>query len=200
MTKREFLTALNEELLSLSEEERSAAIKYYSDYIDDAGSENLDAVLAELGTPAQVAASIKADSELSGTSAASAPPPPAQKCGGLPGWAAVLLAVLLALVWVPLLAAACSLVLAVIGLFIGLFAAGIVLVLGGLVLAVVGIITLFGSPLPGLLLGGAGLLLGGVGLLLLLLAVFLCAGVTPALVSGIGRALRLPGRARQEVR
>ena len=36
--------------------------------------------------------------------------------------------------------------------------------------------------------------------LLLLLAVFLCAGVTPALVSGIGRALRLPGRARQEVR
>ncbi len=45
MTKREFLEALNDELLPLSEDERSAAIKYYSDYIDDAGEENLAAVL-----------------------------------------------------------------------------------------------------------------------------------------------------------
>ena len=34
MTKREFLMALNDELYPLSEDERSAAIKYYSDYID----------------------------------------------------------------------------------------------------------------------------------------------------------------------
>ena len=35
MTKRDFLLALNDALGSMTGDERSAAIKYYSDYIDE---------------------------------------------------------------------------------------------------------------------------------------------------------------------
>ena len=35
MTKREFLLQLNDALGAMNEDERSAAVKYYSDYIDE---------------------------------------------------------------------------------------------------------------------------------------------------------------------
>lgn len=88
MTKRDFLLALNDALGSMTGDERSAAIKYYSDYIDDAGPENLENVLQELGSPEQVAASILADADaaqqaVNGAAAAEASrtmPPPSTAC------------------------------------------------------------------------------------------------------------------------
>ncbi len=209
MTKREFLMALNDELYPLSEDERSAAIKYYSDYIDDAGVENLDRVLAELGSPAQVAASIKADGELgrsvppagpaggaAGTGASPSAGPEVRR-SGLPVWAVVLLVVLLSPVWLPLLGAAAGLVVGVIGVFIGLICSGVVLVLAGVFLAVMGVVSLFGSPLVGLLVLGIGFILAAVGLLLVMASVFLCATVIPAMVRGVVKICRIPLRGRQ---
>ena len=205
MTKREFLMALNDELYPLSEDERSAAIKYYSDYIDDAGEENLDEVLAELGSPAQVAASIKADGELgrsvppAGSYGAASQPQqgPEVRRSGLPVWAVVLLVVLLSPVWMPLLGAAVGLVVGVIGIFIGLIVAGAALVLSGVFLAVMGLFSIFGSPLVGLLVLGVGFMLAAVGLLLVMASVFLCATVIPAMVRGIVKICRMPLRGRQ---
>ena len=73
MTKREFLLQLNDALGAMNEDERSAAVKYYSDYIDDAG-EDMEKVLRQLGTPQQVAASILAEAGVEPNANAAAGP------------------------------------------------------------------------------------------------------------------------------
>ena len=61
MNRIEFMTELAALLQDVPEEERRDAMKFYNDYFDDAGEENEQQVIAELGDPAQVAATIKAD-------------------------------------------------------------------------------------------------------------------------------------------
>ena len=196
MTKREFLEALNDELLPLSEDERSAAIKYYSDYIDDAGEENLAAVLEELGSPSQVAASIKADAEIG----RNVPPQPRQearqtapqpKRNGMSAWGLVLL-IVLSPVWIPLLAAVGGIILGLFGTFIGMLVAGVVMVLVAIALVIIGIITMLETPMVGLLLIGVSMLIAGIGVLMVLVSVFLCATVIPAMVRGVVRVFRRP--------
>ena len=58
MNKAEFLQALEGGLAAASPEERVAAIQYYTEYLDDAGPEREAEVIAELGSPAKVAADI----------------------------------------------------------------------------------------------------------------------------------------------
>ncbi|WP_434309284.1 DUF1700 domain-containing protein [Hominifimenecus sp. rT4P-3] len=60
MTKEDFLKELEYMLQDLAEEEREEALQYYRDYLEDAGPEEEGAVLQELGSPARVAAMIKA--------------------------------------------------------------------------------------------------------------------------------------------
>ena len=196
MTKREFLEALNDELLPLSEDERSAAIKYYSDYIDDAGEENLAAVLEELGSPSQVAASIKADAEIG----RNVPPQPKQapqqaapqpKRNGMSAWGLVLL-IVLSPVWIPLLAAVGGIILGLFGTFIGMLVAGVVMVLVAIALVIIGIITMLETPMVGLLLIGVSMLIAGIGVLMVLVSVFLCATVIPVMVRGVVRVFRRP--------
>ncbi|MBQ9991135.1 MAG: DUF1700 domain-containing protein [Lachnospiraceae bacterium] len=60
MTRQEFMRNLEKLLWDISESERAEALQYYNDYFDDAGEENEEAVLRELGSPIQVAKKIKA--------------------------------------------------------------------------------------------------------------------------------------------
>ena len=59
MNRREYLERLEQLLLVLPYEEREEALQYYSDYFDDAGAENEDKVIMELGSPEEVAAKIR---------------------------------------------------------------------------------------------------------------------------------------------
>ncbi len=61
MTKLEFMKELESLLLDIPLEEREEALKYYSGYFEDAGEDQEDKVIAELGSPKQVADMIKAD-------------------------------------------------------------------------------------------------------------------------------------------
>lgn len=61
MNKHEYLTALNKELKKLPEEERRNAIQYYMEYFDDAGAENEQKVILELGHPKEVANMLLSD-------------------------------------------------------------------------------------------------------------------------------------------
>lgn len=61
MNRAEFMTALEKLLVSISEDERAEALKYYEDYFEDAGAENEEQVIKELGSPEKVAAIIWAD-------------------------------------------------------------------------------------------------------------------------------------------
>jgi len=61
MTKSEFMKELEDLLMNLSTEEREAALTYYDDYFEDAGPDNVERVIIDLGTPQRVAAIIKSD-------------------------------------------------------------------------------------------------------------------------------------------
>lgn len=59
MNKEEFLRELARLLQNIPESERREALQYYEDYFNDAGLENEQKVLEELGTPRKVADNIK---------------------------------------------------------------------------------------------------------------------------------------------
>lgn len=60
MSRAEFMRRLAELLADVSPAEREEAIQYYNDYFDDAGTENEQSVIASLGTPEELAKTIKA--------------------------------------------------------------------------------------------------------------------------------------------
>ena len=60
MSRAEFMRRLAELLADVSPAEREEAIQYYNDYFDDAGVENEQSVIASLGSPEQLAKTIKA--------------------------------------------------------------------------------------------------------------------------------------------
>lgn len=60
MNRIEYMTHLAELLQDVPEEERVAAMQYYNDYFNDAGKENEQNVIEELGSPEKVAAEMKA--------------------------------------------------------------------------------------------------------------------------------------------
>ncbi len=60
MNRAEFMRRLAELLGDVAPTEREEAIQYYNDYFDDAGTENESGVIASLGTPEELARTIKA--------------------------------------------------------------------------------------------------------------------------------------------
>lgn len=60
MNRADFMKNLAELLADMTPAEREEAIQYYNDYFDDAGEENEQSVIASLGTPEQLARTIKA--------------------------------------------------------------------------------------------------------------------------------------------
>lgn len=67
MKKYEFMNELERHLMEISYEERRDALRYYEDYFDEAGEENIDSVLKELGEPKKVAEKIKEDLQIGST-------------------------------------------------------------------------------------------------------------------------------------
>lgn len=61
MNRGEFLAELRAQLADFSEEAREDALKFYEEYLDEAGPENEAIVLAELGSPQKVARIIRAN-------------------------------------------------------------------------------------------------------------------------------------------
>ncbi|MCI8567243.1 MAG: DUF1700 domain-containing protein [Lachnospiraceae bacterium] len=60
MNRLEFMKELAKLLEDLPKEEKIEVLKYYNGYFDDAGKEQEAAIIEELGSPAKVAASVKA--------------------------------------------------------------------------------------------------------------------------------------------
>ncbi len=61
MNKQDYLNRLEKLLADIPAEDRTDALTFYENYFEDAGVENEDAVIKELGTPERIAASIKRD-------------------------------------------------------------------------------------------------------------------------------------------
>lgn len=118
MTKLEFIAALRAKLHMLSKEEREDAVQFYEEYFDEAGPENEQAVIDELGSPDAVAEKI-----LSGEGkvvqrgwqnggSAQRPNKKSQKSGNILPW--VLLAIVTSPFWVSALLILICVVVAVL--------------------------------------------------------------------------------------
>ena len=53
MNRNEYMAALRRALSVLPEEERANALRYYEEYFDDAGPENEQQVISDLGAPSR---------------------------------------------------------------------------------------------------------------------------------------------------
>ncbi|WOO37357.1 DUF1700 domain-containing protein [Anaerocolumna sp. AGMB13020] len=67
MTKNEFIQELGYLLVDIPEEERNEALEFYRNYFDEAGLEEEETVIMELGSPKEVADSIKKSLEYGST-------------------------------------------------------------------------------------------------------------------------------------
>lgn len=64
MNRRDFFADLIGELRNIEPIELQDVLQYYNEYFDEAGVENEQAVIAELGSPKELAVSIKANSSI----------------------------------------------------------------------------------------------------------------------------------------
>ena len=141
MSKETYLKQLELKLKRMPGYEVEDALEYYNEYFDEAGAENTQQVIKELGSPAQVASKILADYAIKDLDEH----PGSTKKGLLAIWI-IILGIFAAPIALPIMLA----VVAVIFAF--------VLLCGSLVIAAIAI-------LFSLILGGVGSLIGGVAVL-----------------------------------
>ena len=207
MSRKEFMEELQILLGELPVEEREEALRYYESYFDEAGAEQEQAVLQELGSAGRVAVQILRDYRMENSGGfyteqgykehESAKEAPMKYVGdgqqakeqttenpqgsgititkkGMSRGTLVILILLGILtfpIWFSLFATVFGLLLGVfgagIGIIVGFGVGGIACLLGGIAALAVGIWKAFGSPVVGAGLIAIALLLFGVGCLLI---------------------------------
>ncbi|MBC5738259.1 DUF1700 domain-containing protein [Lawsonibacter faecis] len=174
MNREEYLQELYARLSNrLPRQELDNVMKYYEEYFDEAGSAREQEIIAELGTPAELAAEI-AGRKPTETQYVYEPRPRRRRSAGQ-----IVLLACLSPIWVPLLIAAVavvfSLIVALFAVAGSIAAAGLGCVLAGIFSIWCGFTAIFSGGIPTLMFfGGAGLFIAALGLLLFLGGVALC--------------------------
>lgn len=181
MTRSEFILELAAKLEGMPENERQDALQYYEEYFDDAGPENEQAVIAELKSPAAVAARIwagnggKTPSAPSSAQEAEASPPKER-----PSAVFWVLLCLLSPIWGSLLITAAAVLLA-LAVTLG------ALLISGLLCVVVGLCHLLSDPLNGVYTFSIGLAAIGLTIMTVPGVLWLVQKGIPALPRGVRR-------------
>lgn len=170
MTREAYLRILQGNLVNVPPEEVWNIMQYYREYFDDAGEENVQRVIEELGPPELLAKKVSADFTRGNDGSRTV-----QKKNDT--WLVILLLVLSAPVWGIALIVAASLVFAAVITIVSLvFAFGVTafaLAGGGICTVGAGIGALFTDAPTGIMVIGAGLLCAGIGLLFMVLMCWL---------------------------
>lgn len=220
MNRIEFLAELERLLQDISAEERKEAVQYYQDYFEDAGLENEQHIIEELGSPKKVAETIKAglkgggeeNGEYRETGYADIRfeernmPEKQKPKPWSNNFLKIFLIVAIIVVGAPIIL---PLAFAVVCVILAFVFAGFIL-LGGLVLAaaavaitgfvsvVAGIVKLFSFPALGLVACGGGLMMCAAGLVATVLLVKLCVIVFPMMFRGIVNLCRRVVHGKEE--
>lgn len=223
MNRTEFMNRLERLLWDIPESERREALQYYNDYFDDAGPENEAQVIRELGSPAQVAKTIREGMSENGEYTEhgyedarfrNRQDVPAdyqdivvEKSSGRQRrtspdlWkflSIFLLCLLLLPVIVPLclilLAIPAAIVIGIIGIVIAAVIAAVALPIAGIVLVGIAFYNLFLTPVVGITLGGIGLVLLAAGILTFLLTIWILKILFPVCIRGVVSIIRFPLR------
>lgn len=202
MNREEFLRRLERLLSDIPESERREAMEYYQNYFEDAGPENEASIIEELGSPQEVASSIKKnlfgddyenysfvkeEQKKTDTSRRNT-------------WIVVLLILTFPL-WIGLLAGAFGILVAGIACLFAL-AVGVVALVGafvivGVVFAGIGIAQMCtGFPAVGLILFGIGMLFLAVSVLGLIIIVYAVGRMLPWILRAVVRICKRPFQKR----
>ena len=161
MSKNDFINELKKRLRKLPYDEIKEAVDYYNEYFDDAGEENEQTVLAELGSASAIAAQIIASSAIKGADTENS-----VKKSWNTAWL-VILSLLASPVAVPVAIAVGIVALAIIivlsAVVFAFFASGVSLVVGGVMYIITGILVIAQSPSTTLFILGVGLIALGAG-------------------------------------
>lgn len=211
MNAYEYLQALRAALAVLPDDEIDSAMRYYEDYFLDAGDENAEKVIEQLGPPEQVAEAILRDytgvarrrperfeeekaQTVDGVPLGRDGKPLTRKKGINPWMLACI--VLLALIFGPIAVAVIgAIIVAAVGLIVGVAACVVAVpaatLIGGGALVLFSFL-LWATPASALATLGAGLAVGAVGLLLVLLVIKLCILFVPPIIRGLVALIRWP--------
>lgn len=211
MNAYEYLQALRAALAVLPDDEINSAMRYYEDYFLDAGDENAEKVIKQLGPPEQVAEAILRDytgvarrrperfeeekaQTVDGVPLGRDGKPLTRKKGINPWMLACI--VLLALIFGPVaITVIGAIIVAVVGLIVGVAACVVAVpaatLIGGGALVLFSFL-LWATPASALATLGAGLVVGAIGLLLVLLVIKLCILFVPPIIRGLVALIRWP--------
>ena len=221
MTKEQFLFQLEQQLLDIPQDEREEAMEYYRDYFDDAGEENEESVIAELGSPKKVAVSIKEGLKGSREDMAGSGGQFPQMKGGAKSyseanrgrqqtdsrskWIIILIVGIFTFpVWIGLAAGLFGLLLGLFALIIGLTLAAVAIMAAGLFAGVVCVVAgimrmVTGRFLSGVMTFGIGMLIFATGWLFLALLVLVFGQFFPWLLRSISNVLHRGLKRRKRV-
>lgn len=188
MNRETFINELKTKLIKLPQEECDAALNYYEEYFDEAGPENEEKIIAELGSPTQIAKQIMADFVIKETQLQTKIPSPKKSMGAL--WI-IIIAIFATPIALPLAIALVTVLFALFITMIALLFAGILsftaIGISGIALFGIGIATLFIHPATGAFLIGSGLILIGLGIGAGMLVYLAAAKLMPLIARGLGR-------------
>ena len=206
MNKEIFLSRLDELLKDIPDSERIEALEYYREYFEDAGVENEEKVIKELGSPEEVAHNIRGEMAENKSLSTSQTErnhsenyretykeeykEPEKKRNPA---VTVLLIILLCVVAIPVgipvvsgvLAAGVGVIAAMAGILIALFVVSIVFIVLAVAFMVIAVTQLVVTPILSALFVGLSFLFLGLGLLLLLGSIKICSFVIPAIIRAI---------------
>lgn len=204
MSRKEFMEQLEQLLMDIPSEERIEALAFYNNYFEDAGEENEERVIRELGSPQKVAKSIKADLEGNAAGSSTGQNLDQENTETVEGTVVtdkkndrtskivltVLLVVLTIPVWVPATGAIAGGIVGILGAILGIvvaFAAvTAALYIAGFVSAGIGIgLFVTGNPAAGIALTGIGLVLLALAILCTIGCVWLFGRCFPWMIRGI---------------
>lgn len=194
MNKEVFLLQLKQKLTVLSSEEREAALTYYEEYFNDAGIENEQSVINELGSVEKVANGILKENNYQLQDNNLKNDKYNDKNNEVNNNSNVnyVIIALLIIFYAILAPVIIPIIFAIIGVIVGFSFAGIGIVIAGFAVTIMGIVSMFLSPINGLLVLGAGLILLSVGVLLTTFMTNFCIIGIPAIVRAFIKICKFP--------
>lgn len=203
MNRKEFLKQLEELLSDIPEAERRDAMNYYQNYFDDAGVEQEQTILEELGSPEKVAESIKRDlfGENYDAYVKAKQEKQQRENRTLRNILIVVALVLTFPIWIGLVALAFGILVTV---FAGLFGVAVAVIavvaaclFAGVAVTVIGMIkAVAGFPAVGLIVIAGGLLVFMIGILGVVALVWIFGRIFPWLIRAIVRLCKRPFQKR----
>jgi len=188
MNRHEFLAQLKNKLNSLPAEEIANALAYYDEYFNEAGPENEQGVIAELGSPSEVASKIIGEFAIRNINAKGT-----TKSGLSAIWI-IVLGLFASPIALPLAIAAAALVFALVAVvfsvLVAVAATAGALILSGIALLVASILLLFSDFATAIFFMGVALLSGACGLILFIPIGYLSKTAITGIARGMAKILR----------